>query len=131
MIAKSKKQQIYTDNWLNAYEMNERNPETFHIPNLIGLIPGCLIKISNGDERFFVHVLYISKSYIIGQVNNILIYNKGYNYGDFIKFRKENILQIHSKNYYKKLCKNANVINDYINKGLNVIPISNNINTVR
>jgi hypothetical protein len=127
----NKKQDIYTDNWLNAYEMNKRNPETFHIPNLTALVPGCLIRISNGDERFYVHVLYMSKSYIIGQVNNFLIYDKGYNYGDFIKFKRENVLQVHSKNYYKKLCKNATYINDYINTGLNVMPISNHINTVR
>jgi uncharacterized protein YegJ (DUF2314 family) len=49
-----------------------------------------LKKISSNLESFWIIKLFENNNYIIGVVNNKLIDNENYDYGDVIKYNKDN-----------------------------------------
>ena len=57
------------------------------------------VKISNGEERFWVHVTNIKGDEIYGTVDNHLIHERPYNLGDTVVFRRENVYDIHTKEW--------------------------------
>jgi hypothetical protein len=75
---------IYTDNW------NE-NSSVLIKP----IIKDCLVKISNGVERFYVLVIRVKKNgEIVGRVSNLLVFEKPYKKDDLVYFRPKNALEI-------------------------------------
>jgi hypothetical protein len=80
--------EIKTDNWVvSNVEVNEIKPEY-------------TVKINNGIERFWVLVKSITDDgTIIGTVNNNLIHNRSYNFGNTIKFKRENVYVVHTTEY--------------------------------
>lgn len=57
---------------------------------------GSIVKVSNGEERFWVTVktIHNPNSYITGSISNELLGDYGYDYGDVIGFYLNNILDI-------------------------------------
>ena len=90
---------VYTDNWINAKEMHEKNPDSFEIPSkeeLDNLKEGDLVKICNGCERFFVKVSKIlSDGNMNGIVDNHLIFETEYGFRDSVQFHRDNIYTIY------------------------------------
>lgn len=104
--------EIFTDDWVNANEMNSKYPNTFDIPTqseLENITIGDTVKISNGFERFWVEVKEINKLYLIGRVDNELITNE-YGLNDYVMFEKRNIYDIHTIKDKKEIIKNLNKI---------------------
>ena len=101
--------EIFTDDWVDAKEMNYNYPHTFDYPTQIELDNikiGDSLKISNGFERFWVEVKKKNKMYIIGRVDNELITNE-YKLNDLVMFESKNIYDIRTKEdkqiYLKKI----------------------------
>lgn len=104
--------EIFTDDWVNANEMNSKYPNTFDIPTqneLENITIGDTVKISNGFERFWVEVKEITNLYLIGRVDNELITNE-YSLNDYVMFEKRNIYDIHTIKDKKEVIKNLNKI---------------------
>ena len=104
--------EIYTDDWVDASEMNSKYPNTFDIPTqdeLEDITIGDTVKISNGLERFWVELKEVNKLYLIGRVDNELITNE-YNLNDYVMFEKKNIYDIHTIKFKEDMMKNINKI---------------------
>lgn len=82
--------------FVNAQEMAKAFPDTFYCPNyseMKDLSKGDYVKISTGNERFWVKILEIDGDKITGKVDNIL-YNylqHGLVFGDVVSFEKKHI----------------------------------------
>lgn len=101
--------EIFTDDWVDAKEMNYKYPDTFDYPTQIELdniAIGDSLKISNGLERFWVEVKEKNKIYLIGRVDNELITDE-YKLNDLVMFENKNIYDIRTKedkqDYFRKL----------------------------
>jgi uncharacterized protein YegJ (DUF2314 family) len=86
---------IHTDNWIfykNDFDISQIKENE-------------LVKISNGKERFWTLIKQINKSNntIIGQIENNLVYNTTYNYGDLVKFNLNNVIDYINIKNCKKL----------------------------
>ena len=106
---------IYTDDWVNVKIINDHNPETFEIPtdkDLQDIKVGYNVKISNGIERFWVIIEKINSYYFIGKIDNKLLNNNNYDYGDLVMFEKHNIYDIHDFEF-------KNIMKKYLNKNKN------------
>lgn len=95
---------IYYDTWLKNNNMNI---------DIFELKENESVKISNGKEKFWVKIIYINKynHTIRGIIDNQLVLNNQYNYGDIVEFYFNNILDYHSKNDIEKLNK---IMNNFI-----------------
>ena len=83
--------------FVNAQEMSKKYPETFEAPlkaELDSLKKGKIVKVCYNDERFWVVISKVGKKVISGTVNNGLICNQPFNYGDEIEFKKQHIYSI-------------------------------------
>ncbi len=90
---------IYEDSWVDAQEKAKKAPFTFFAPSISELEDikaGSIVKICNGDERFWVTVNLISDEDIIGTIDNDLLGNNPYKCGDKVKFHKNNIYDIYN-----------------------------------
>jgi len=104
--------EIFTDDWVDASEMNSKYPNTFDFPTqdeLENITIGDTLKISNGFERFWVELKEVNNLYLIGRVDNELITNE-YNLNDYVMFEKKNIYDIHTIKDKDILLKNLNKI---------------------
>lgn len=102
--------EIFTDDWVDANEMNSKYPNTFDFPTqdeLENITIGDTVKISNGLERFWVELKEVKKLYLIGRIDNELITNE-YNFNDYVMFEKKNIYDIHTIKDKEDLLKNLN-----------------------
>jgi hypothetical protein len=95
---------IYYDTWLKNNNIKY---------DLLELKENESVKISNGKEKFWVKIIFINKynHTIRGIIDNQLVLNNQYNYGDIVEFYSYNILDYHSKNDIKKLNK---IMNNFI-----------------
>ncbi len=97
----------YTDEWVDAQQMTSDHPETFESPSrkeLKRLCPGAIVKIGNGEERFWTIVKSIDPAdcndnavygrAITAEVNNELLFDHGYNFGDIVTFRARHAYNI-------------------------------------
>lgn len=99
---------ILPDFLVNARARSKEN-KNFHVPNkkkIQSLIPGNLVKISNGEERFWVKILQKQKVedgniVFIGEVTNKLLNPTQYDLGDEIYFISQNIIDIFNQDYIK------------------------------
>lgn len=85
---------------VNAAEMAREYPETFHRPSkqeLNHIRPKDLVKVSDDRERFWVQVTKRDGDTLVGEVNNALVFQTEYNYGDLIRFGTDNIYEIFDK----------------------------------
>jgi len=48
-------------------------------------------KIHNGNERFFVIVVAVDGDRIIGRVDNFLVFERPYDYGDWVEFSRQHV----------------------------------------
>lgn len=88
--------EIFTDDWVDAKEMNYKYPNTFDYPTQVELDNiniGDFVKISNGFERFWVQIKEKNKIYLIGRVDNELITDE-YKFNDIVMFESKNIYDI-------------------------------------
>jgi hypothetical protein len=53
------------------------------------LAVGDSVKLNNGDELFYAIVMAIDGDRVIGRVENFLIHERPYSYGDRIEFRRQ------------------------------------------
>ncbi len=86
-------------NFLNAQELAKLHPNTFEAPtikDLKKLKVGDFVKVSIGDERFWVEIEKIDNHNINGEINNDLVRTDrhGLKFGDNIEFNKECVYQI-------------------------------------
>ena len=85
--------------FINAQEMAKNHPHTFHAPSkkeLAGIAEKDIVKISHNQERFWVIVTNIKGNIITGTVDNELINEHDFSYGNSIQFNKDNIYNINS-----------------------------------
>jgi len=76
---------IFNDNWrvFNKYHCTSQ----FEV--------GFIVKISNGEESFFVEVEEIkANGYIIGRVSNILVVSRQYNMDSLITFKPKHVFHL-------------------------------------
>lgn len=89
---------IYYPDLLDAIENNLKNPTTFHLPDqskINTLVPGDIVKVCDGKERFWVVITEVKIIYFIGIVDNNLLNSQEYDYGSKIAFAKNNIYDIY------------------------------------
>ena len=87
--------------FVNAKKMHEQHPRTFEVPTdveLDDIKKGDFVKISNGQERFWVEILSRKNKTMRGVVDNELLDDSEYNLGSKITFRDKNVYQIMKKN---------------------------------
>jgi len=94
--------QAHVDNWTDARAMSLEHPDTFESPDddaLRAVRAGTLVKICNGQERFWV---LVAKSWTPadagpcewahhGAVQNELVFDAVYDIGDTVSFRGRHI----------------------------------------
>jgi hypothetical protein len=96
---------IHRDNWNNVQELDRRGllDETGYKapkPKALRRIKKTdTVKISNGRERFWVLVTDIKGDDIYGTVDNFLTISPQYTRGDTVVFRRENVYDIHTKEW--------------------------------
>ena len=56
------------------------------------------VKVTENKERFWLIVLYKKDDEYLGIVNNKLLCNNDYKYGDIIKFKAENVIDVEAVN---------------------------------
>jgi uncharacterized protein YegJ (DUF2314 family) len=61
---------------------------------LDNLKKGDYVKLSNSRDRFWVEVKEVKNNFILGVVANKLVSPDNYDFGDLIKFKKNNIIEI-------------------------------------
>jgi len=86
--------------FVNAIEMHKQHPYSFSIPtsqDIAHLKIGDFVKICNDSERFWVIIqsIDIKTGQMTGMIDNDLIGNPGYDYGDVILFHRKNIYDLH------------------------------------
>jgi uncharacterized protein YegJ (DUF2314 family) len=84
---------------ISAQEMQKKHPETFCAPSIEELKTintGFIVKVSNGQERFWVKVVKIDKDLITGIIDNNLISTEGYDCGDTISFTTDKVYDIYT-----------------------------------
>lgn len=84
--------------FINAQKMQKKYPDTFKAPtkeDLNALIEDKIVKVSHKNERFWVIITKIEDDIITGKVDNDLISNHPFKYGDTIKFKKHHIYSIY------------------------------------
>lgn len=109
---------FYKDNWVDAQEMHRNNPNTFYAPSeeeINNIEKGFTVKISNGQERFWNEVVEINNNHLLVKIDNQLVGNKGYNYGDILWIEKKNIFDIHTKEMIEKMKEEFKVFFQIIN----------------
>lgn len=98
---------IYEDEWVDAKAMQANHPKTFQAPSdseLDSICPECTVKISNGQERFFVLVQKVHDDGTIeGTVNNHLVCGSPYNFGDVVRFHKNNVFLVHTPAFLRNM----------------------------
>lgn len=83
--------------FIDAQEMSQLHPDTFEAPtsdDLNQIKEGTIVKVSNGEERFWTHVIKVDGDKITAEVDNNLIGEYGYNLGDPIEFEKRHVYSI-------------------------------------
>lgn len=100
---------MYRDNWVNAREMSERVPDSFHVPSgrvLCSLEPGDMVKICNGEERFWVKLEepYDMPGYWVGVVQNDLVNKtRGYDNGSYVLLHIDHVYQVHTNRFLERV----------------------------
>lgn len=106
---------LYYDNWRNAQDDAEEQPNTLEIPyleELTDLVIGDNVKISNRNERFWVKIVAFYEDCIIGRIDNLLITpNLQYNRNDLVVFKRYHIYDYHTIETQEIL---TNAIADYL-----------------
>jgi uncharacterized protein YegJ (DUF2314 family) len=88
---------------INAQQMHLKNPKTFEVPSeedLDKIKQHDTVKVSVGEERFWVEIIRIENDELIGIVVNQLICTDvhGLCFGDTITLHKYNVYSISSNN---------------------------------
>ena len=107
----------FTDDWVDVPQAHANYPDRFTKPasSLLEQVTiGTSVKVSNGQERFYVNVTQVDGDVIIGKVDNQLVIERPYNYGDLVQFTKTNVLDVHTK---EQLARRAEIIGAMINRG--------------
>jgi hypothetical protein len=97
---------VHTDIWTDAQVMAAENPDTFEAPSsaeLRALHPGSVVKVHNGQERFWVMVTGIcphasgfgpALTAFRGRVMHRLVFEAPYDRGDTVEFEGRHIYAI-------------------------------------
>jgi hypothetical protein len=84
--------------FIDAVQKNKKHPDTFKIPskeNLDKMEEGFHVKVGHNGERFWAIVSSIEESgTIFGVVDNDLVNDQPFKYGDKIMFERRHILDI-------------------------------------
>ena len=107
---------LFVDNWVNVDNIFD---DTFEKPSkedLDNLKVGFSVKISNSKERFWIEIVKIKDYYIVGRIDNNLIFNKKYDNNDLVLIEKNNILDIHDFEFKKIMLKYTNIKDKNRNK---------------
>lgn len=84
------------DDFMDAQAMARETPDTFEAPGtneLNSIKPGSLVKVCDGQERFWVIVRGVKGNTISGEVDNELLGGQ-YALGELISFEKRNVYQV-------------------------------------
>lgn len=84
----------------DAQQLAKEHPDTFEVPydaTLNAIEVGDVVKVCDGEERFWTVVKGIDGDTITAEVNNNLIGEQPYNYGDLIQYEHRHIYDIHRK----------------------------------
>lgn len=84
-------------NFVDAEQMNRRNPSCFELPDpkkINSLKPGHYVKVCHNNERFWVIVKEVEGNKIKGIINNDLIMEQPFKCDDEIEFEKRHIYNV-------------------------------------
>ena len=91
---------FYRDEWVDAQEKHRQHPDTFDVPSeeeLAKIDVGFTVKVCNGQERFWTEVVELLEDGLMVRVDNNLVHDRGYNFGDILRIEKKHIYEIHTK----------------------------------
>lgn len=91
---------FYRDEWVDAQEKHRQHPDTFDVPSeeeLAKIDVGFTVKVCNGQERFWTEVVELLEDGLLVRVDNNLVNDRGYNFGDILRIEKKHIYEIHTK----------------------------------
>ena len=91
---------FYRDEWVDAQEKHKQHPDTFDVPSeeeLAKIDVGFTVKVCNGQERFWTEVVELLEDGLMVRVDNNLVHDRGYNFGDILRIEKKHIYEIHTK----------------------------------
>ena len=98
LTGKTDNPQLFTDIvFSDAQQLKRENPDTFTTPSdedLLALEVGDIVKVCDGEERFWNVVKEINGDVIVAEVNNCLIGDQPYGVGHLIQFSKRHIYDI-------------------------------------
>jgi hypothetical protein len=98
LTGKTDNPQLFTDVvFSEAQQLKRENPDTFTTPSdedLLALEVGDIVKVCDGEERFWNVVKEINGDVIVAEVNNCLIGNQPYSVGHLIQFSRRHIYDI-------------------------------------
>ena len=80
--------------FVDAQQKNKEHPDTFEVPDrseLDSIKKGSIVKVARNNERFWTSVVSVDGDKITATVDNDLICEQPFNYGDIIKFEKRHI----------------------------------------
>lgn len=85
--------------YLDAQKMHIKHPDTFYAPSaeeLSAIAAGSIVKVSTGNERFWVDVKSVDGKKITGTVNSHVVCTDAHGLvcGDMVQFSGRNVLQI-------------------------------------
>lgn len=81
----------------NAQKRASENTTTFKVPSweeLNGIASGSIVKVCHNKERFWAEVEYVKGDAITATINNTLVREQPFSFGDRINFKKENVYKI-------------------------------------
>ncbi len=81
------------DDWVDAQEMAIQHA-TFYAPTeeqINEIRIGNIVKICNTRERFWVRIIEIDGEYLYGDIRDILMIDRGYDFGDTVRFERKHI----------------------------------------
>jgi len=81
---------------VDAAQMAQSFPETFKVPSpaeLSRLAAGDIVKVSNGDEAFWVQIVSRQDDIFLARVDNNLLFGRVTS-GDLIQFHSCNVYQV-------------------------------------
>lgn len=80
--------------FIDAQAMHQKHPDTFNAPTaaeLQSIKPNCQVKIAHNQERFWVTVTKVDGNQVEGVVDNQLVMDHPFDFGDTVCFHKRHV----------------------------------------
>ena len=86
--------EVPTPAFEDVQERLRHHPDTFVVPDddtLDKIAPGDFVKVIRGSERFWLRVREYAEGQGVGVVDNYLVEEHGFDYGDYVAFQRSHV----------------------------------------